>query len=229
MMRIHYFQHVSFEDPANILAWAKHRGHRLTHTLLYEGEALPAPGDFDGLIIMGGPMSVHDAMEYPWLVQEKAFIDQTIKAQKPILGICLGAQLIAECLGAKVYTNNHKEIGWFPIYKIPEAEGIRCCSEWPASLTVFHWHGETFEIPNGAVRLAGSQACVNQGFALGDHIIGLQFHLESTRDSVTRLIAHGGDELTSNPFVQSADVMLRDDYFESLEEVLFSFLDRWVE
>lgn len=227
-MRIHYLQHVPFEDPANILVWAKEREHRLTRSLLYEGDALPNMNDFDALIVMGGPMSVHDVKEYPWLVQEKAFIDQTIKTEKPILGICLGAQLIAESLGAKVYGNSHKEIGWFPICKTPYADGIRCSAKWPASFTVFHWHGETFDIPNGAVRLASSEACVNQGFAMGDHIIGLQFHLESTQDSVTQLITHGGDELTSEQWIQTADVMLRDDYFKPLEEVLFSSLDCWL-
>lgn len=227
-MKIHYLQHVPFEDPANILGWAELRGHKLSRTLLYEGDALPENDAFDALIIMGGPMSVHDEALYPWLVQEKEFIGKAIAAGKPILGICLGAQLIAECLGAEVMVNPQKEIGWFPVRLTSEVLGLPIAAALPYEFNAFHWHGETFGIPKGAVRLGNSEATENQGFLYGDRVIGLQFHLESTRESVAELCSHGEQELLPGPFVQSASMMLAEDkFYKELEAILLPILDRW--
>lgn len=113
-MKIHYLQHVPFELPEHISVWAKEKGHEITGTLLYENYYLPELSEFDLLVILGGPMGVDDEDKHPWLVLEKHFIKEAIQHRKLVIGICLGAQLIAEILGGKVYKNHYKEIGWFP-------------------------------------------------------------------------------------------------------------------
>lgn len=206
-MNLHYLQHVPFEGPGSIATWAGNHKCRLTATKLYANEQLPHPDQFEALIVMGGPMSIHDHKLYPWLVREKEFIKAAIAAGKPVLGICLGAQLIADVLGAKVYKNTEKEIGWFPINPAPNL-GKELSRIFPAAMTVFHWHGETFDIPHGASHLAQSVACRNQGFSYREKVIGLQFHLESTPESVRALIDNCGAELVAAPFIQSPDTML---------------------
>src|SRR5579871_6354431 len=149
MIRFHCIQHVPFETPGNIQIWAKEKGHSLSYTHIYNNEELPAINDFDVLIIMGGPMSIHDEKEFSWLKKEKEFIKSAIQENKKILGICLGSQLIADALGAKVYNNKEKEIGFMPVKFFKDnSEEI-----------VFHWHGETFDLPEGATLRASTEAC----------------------------------------------------------------------
>jgi GMP synthase-like glutamine amidotransferase len=202
-MRIHYFQHVPFEGLGYIQTWLQERMAEVSRTRAYANDALPCLDEIDGLIVLGGPMSVNDTDAHPWLEAETRCIAEAIALGKPVLGICLGAQLIAKALGAKVYANPQKEIGWFPVYRT--AEPI----DWlPARLDVFHWHGETFDLPLGAVRLASSSACANQAFALGDNVLGLQFHMEVTAESVQELVNNCADELaTGGAYVQSAELI----------------------
>lgn len=206
-MRIHYLQHVPFEDPGFILEWIESRGYRLTGTRLYDGDPLPLPEEIDWLIVMGGPMSVHDEAEFPWLTAEKGFVRTCIELDKTMLGICLGAQLIADALGAPVFRNEHKEIGWFPIRKEVGVGIHGLWEELPGIFDVFHWHGETFNLPDGAERLASSEACLNQAFLYGERILGLQFHLEMTPAGVENLIKNAADDMTPGPYVQSAESM----------------------
>lgn len=204
-MKLHYLQHVAFEGLGQIEAWAQCHNIEISCTHLFAGDALPPLDHFDALVIMGGPMGIYDHDEHPWLTEEKAFIKRVIDAGKPVLGICLGAQLIADVLGAKVYPGPQKEIGWFPLQRSTEAP------EWfPETLTAFHWHGDTFDIPDGAVRLASSAACVNQGFIYRDHVIALQFHMETTPQSMEALISNCAAELVKAPFIQNINPM-RDD------------------
>jgi GMP synthase-like glutamine amidotransferase len=153
------------------------------------------------LIVLGGPMSVNDEDTFPWLVAEKQFIRDAVNAGKSVLGICLGAQLIACTLGAKVYTNDIKEIGWFPIEGTSSGDSLTF--SFPATLEVFHWHGETFDLPPDAIRLASSQWCKNQAFQVGTSVIGLQFHLETTPESVEEIISHCRGELIPSRSVQT--------------------------
>jgi len=198
-MTLHYLQHVPFEGLGFIEEWAAFRKMQITGTRLYTGESPPSPSSFDWLVVLGGPMGVHDHGKHPWLVEEKTFIRESIDAGKTVIGICLGAQLIADVLGAKVYPGPHKEIGWFPLRRAPEVP------EWiPEELIAFHWHGDTFDLPEKSIRLASSDACINQGFVYRDRVVGLQFHLESTHGSVEDLIEHCGDELTEDLYIQSA-------------------------
>lgn len=201
------------------------RGHQLTASHLYRGEALPVPEDFDWLIVMGGPMGIHDEADYPWLAEEKQLLRAAIRRGKGLLGICLGAQLIADSLGAAVVKNTHREIGWFPITPAEDLSDTILGSLFPPGLEAFHWHGDRFDIPAGAVPLASSEACPNQGFVLDDRIIGLQFHLETTPESARALIENCRDELDGSRYVQSAETMLADEVrFTRINGVMQSLL-----
>jgi len=227
-MRVHYLQHVVFEGPASIERWAISRGHTLTATKYYENDVLPTLEPIDCLIILGGPMNVYEDGRYPWLKQEKAFIRCAIELDKAVLGICLGAQLIADALGAKVYRGEYKEIGWFPIYFTPAARQAEIFDFLPEQMHVFHWHGDTWRHPEQAVHLARSAGCANQAFLYKRRVIGLQFHLESTRESVQQLVQHCGDELVRDKYVQGAAEILsaEDDNFEQINEAMFGLIDR---
>jgi GMP synthase-like glutamine amidotransferase len=204
-MRLHSLEHVPFENAANIGVWARRRGYSVTRTRFYVDEPLPAVADLDALAVMGGPMGVHQHREHAWLVHEKRFIDQAIGAGVPTIGACLGAQLIADVLGAKVAQNPYVEIGWYAVELRGQAHDCPLVKDLPARFMAFHWHGDTFDIPAGAVHLAGTEACRNQAFAYGGHVIGLQFHLEYSRRSIDRMLRQCGDELVSGPFIQSRD------------------------
>ncbi len=202
-MRAHCFQHVPFEGVGSIALWLQEHDYELTHTRFFEPTSLPQHDEIDFLIIMGGPMSVNDEQTYPWLIVEKAFVRQAIARGIPVLGVCLGAQVIASVLGASVYPNLVKEIGWFPIYSV--ASNTEPVFSFPASETVFHWHGETFDLPPSATRIASSEGCINQAFQFGETVIGLQFHLETTPESVRELVAHCRSELVPARYVQTEE------------------------
>jgi GMP synthase-like glutamine amidotransferase len=205
-MKIHWFQHVPFEGLGAIEVWLTARGHTLTATRFWAGETAPADTNgFDWLIVMGGPMNIYQYRDHPWLKAEKRVIRDAVAAGKRVLGVCLGAQLIADALGGKVYQNAEREIGWFPVTAVPEGKGAAL--EFPGETVVFHWHGDTFSLPPGAVWLARSQACEHQAFAVGARVLGLQFHLEMTPEDVARIAKECADELTAGKWVQSAQAM----------------------
>lgn len=204
-LKIHYLQHVAFEGLGCIAGWAAQHGAILSATEFYQDDyLLPSPDDFDWLIIMGGPMGVYDHAEHPWLLPEKELIKQAIVAGKKVLGICLGAQLIATVLGARVMQNHCKEIGWFDInYMEVVPQRIKHHN----TVTVFHWHGDTFDIPTGAVHIASSVACYNQGFLYNNNVLALQCHMEVTEESLDAMLMYGADELKPDKFIQPADVI----------------------
>ena len=205
-MRAHYLQHVSFEGLGAIEPWLEASGYEITHTRFFETTGLTDPNGIDLLIVMGGPMSVNDEKDFPWLKQEKEFISEAIGMKIPVLGICLGAQLIASALGAMIYRNPEKEIGWFPINGISSSGDSSF--RFPSSTMAFHWHGETFDLPTGAVHLASSEACLNQAFQVGNSVIGLQFHPEVTPETVKGIVANCPDELIPARWVQNANTIL---------------------
>lgn len=227
-MRIHCFQHVPFEDPANIEGWARPRGHDLSRTLLFSEEEFPDLSSFDWLIIMGGPMNIYEHERYPWLVREKEFISRAIAGGKVVLGICLGAQLISDVLGGKVTRNRYREIGWFPVRLTEEGRASSIFSALPERFTALHWHGDTFSIPPGALRLAESDACANQAFISG-RSVGLQFHLESSKESVERLLENCGDELTEGPYIQGREDLAPLEHYAGIRELMEKLLDRMEE
>jgi GMP synthase-like glutamine amidotransferase len=207
-MRIHYLQHAPFEGPAHCAVVARDRGARLSGTKLYAGEPLPPLEKFDLLAILGGPMGVYDNDAHPWLAAEKRFIQASIQAEKRIIGICLGAQLLADVMGARVYNNNCREIGWFPVIRRDEAAASVIGQTLPDEFYAFHWHGDTFDVPKGAIRIAQSAACENQGFVWKDRIVALQFHLEATHESVSNLLDNCRYELDGSEFVQTENEIL---------------------
>ena len=203
-MKLTCLQHVPFEGPALVGSWAAANHIELQGVALYDGQDLPRPDDVDGLVVMGGPMGVNDRDTLPWMPPEMKLIADTIARHKPVLGICLGAQLIAAALGASVYPNPKKEIGWHPVEKTAQANDAVFGQALSQRFTAFHWHGDTFDLPQGAVHLAQTHACRNQAFALGDTVLGLQFHLEVTAEGADALIDACGDELAPSHTVQSA-------------------------
>lgn len=224
-MNIHWLQHVEFEGLGMISDWAQQGNHTLNCTRFWNGELPPHDDGFDLLIIMGGPMSIHDEKEHPWLVTEKRFIKRCIERKIPILGICLGAQLLADCLGGDVRPHRVKEIGWFPVEKrrgaARELDKIL-----PASLSVLHWHGDTFALPPGSQHLYESIGCSNQAYVSDGRFVGLQFHLEISDAELPRLIHNCRDELTEGEWIQVEEQLLSGTkYSKECGKVLFELLD----
>lgn len=226
-MKLHYVLHVPFEGPANIGAWAENQGWDLSGTHLYRGDELPAPDEFDWLVVMGGPMNIYEEKDHPWLPAEKKFIGKAIAANKIVLGICFGAQLIADVLGARVVRNPHKEIGWFPVALRPEGIESAPFKDFPTQFPAFHWHGDTFSLPPGAAMLAQSEACPAQAFsANGGRVLALQFHLESSMESVRLLIQNCSDELIDGQYIQKADAILeKADNFSTIHNSMLLLLE----
>lgn len=208
-MRIHSLQHVPFEDIGSMALDFQTRAYHLSTTHWYRGDEAPELSSFDALIVMGGPMGIYDEAEYPWLTDEKMLIKNAIAAGKIVLGICLGAQLIADVLGGKVTRNPHKEIGWFPLQIIPQAAAhpvAKILAKYPE---VFHWHGDTFAIPDGAVWLARSEGCAHQAYSYQDRVFGFQFHLETTPASAQALITHCAEDIDGSRYTQSAESIVK--------------------
>jgi GMP synthase-like glutamine amidotransferase len=229
-VKIAYIQHVPVEGPGAVADWAAARGHSCNPIKPYRSDCrYPDLADFDLLVVLGGPMSVHDEGLYPWLVPEKRFLDQALEARKKIFGICLGAQLIASVLGGQVRKNPERELGWFPIELLAEAAGCASLNWLPNQLQVFHWHGETFDIPAGCKHLARSEACRNQIFAFDDHVLGLQCHFEVTPEGIRAMHDSCPDEFAPGTFVQSFEnIMERREYFGAANQILYGILDRFV-
>jgi len=223
-MRAHYFQHVPFEGLGSIETWLEAAGYEITNTRFFEAAELPNLTKIDLLVVMGGPMSVNDEGDFPWLVSEKQFIREAINSGKTVLGICLGAQLIASAIGARVYRNHVKEIGWFPIHGM--LSNNTSVFSFPPSMKVFHWHGETFDLPSGATRLAKSDGCENQAFQFGKSVIGLQFHLETTPKAAREIVANCRDELTPSKYVQSEEKILsaKPEQYQSINHLMDNVL-----
>ncbi|MDR2639476.1 MAG: gamma-glutamyl-gamma-aminobutyrate hydrolase family protein [Helicobacteraceae bacterium] len=200
-MRAHILQHIWFEDGGTIAEILLERGIEIKTTRFDSGDMLPPLEGIDLLVIMGGFMSVNDEDKYEWLKPEKALIKQAIASGVKTLGVCLGAQLIACALGAKVYKNKQKEIGW---HKITATDNAFL----PPEALVFHWHGETFDLPEGAARIASSAACENQAFTFGKNVVALQFHLETTPNNAKLLAENCRDELIDAPYIQSEGEIL---------------------
>jgi GMP synthase-like glutamine amidotransferase len=183
--------------------------------------------DLDWLIIMGGPMSVNDEEQFPWLADEKKFIRQAVDEGKTVLGICLGSQLVSSALGAKVYHNKEKEIGWFDVEFTCFAKSNKMFFDMESRVKVFHWHGDTFDLPENAIHLAYSKACTNQAYLYRDRVLALQFHLEPTLDLLLGMIKSGRKELTPGKYIQSEDELLRyRQLLESNKKIMFTLLNR---
>ncbi|NWL75817.1 GMP synthase [Pseudomonas taiwanensis] len=224
-MRIATLQHAPFEGPGRIQQWLDLRAAKVQVFNLYADACLPRLDDFDLLVVMGGPMSVHDEEALPWLKAEKKLIRMSLDAGKRILGICLGGQLLAQALGAEV-RKGEAEIGWWPMEKRPEADRSPLGRMLPQRLLAMHWHGETFDLAPGAIPLYGSAACANQGFVWEERAIGLQCHLESTPEIIEAMLEACAADLELPGSVEDA-AAIRDGFphCSALAPTLFRLLD----
>jgi GMP synthase-like glutamine amidotransferase len=224
-LRILCLQHAPVEGPGCLGDWARTHGHAFQTALLYGGEPLPAPSSFDWLVVLGGPMGVHDTRQYPWLSLEKHLIGEAIQSGRTVLGICLGGQLIADVLGAKVSRARHREMGWFPITTTPEARGRFPLL--PPSIQAVCWHNDTFDIPAGCVAFGSSRGCPNQGFIYRDTVLALQFHLEWPHQDLRRIVQDSPEDFEPpGSFVQRPEQLLEHvEWSQRANELMFSILD----
>lgn len=209
-MQIHVIQHVPFEGPGSIADWAVRSGHSVSVTRTFDSDPFPVLDGVDWLVVMGGPMGIYDEEDFPWLTDEKRFIRKAVEKQKIVIGICLGAQLLADALKAKVHANRHKEIGWFPVTFSADGLSSNHFRFFGKQQEVFHWHGDTFDLPLGAVPIAGSAGCSNQAFSWSNRGFGFQFHLEITARAASELIENCRSDITEGKFIQRPDEMLSD-------------------
>jgi GMP synthase-like glutamine amidotransferase len=224
-MRVHWLRHAEFEDLGCIAPWLAARGLPAGCTRLYAGDPLPQPDNFDLLIVMGGPMNIYEHERYPWLKAEKALIGAATAAGKRLLGICLGAQLIADVLGGPVTRNAESEVGWFPLQRTAAAKASKFFSDFPEQFTAFHWHGDTFAIPPGAQNLMRSAGCENQAYEVDGRIAAIQFHLEVTAANARVWFEH--ERPAPARYVQDADSILANlDAFAENNRLMLRLLER---
>ena len=228
-MNISILQHMAHEGPGSIADWATKRGHPHQIHHLYEGDAPPVVEDFDLLVVLGGDMSVHDQADHPWLAPECELIRATLSAGKPVVGICLGAQQIALALGAAVYPNDQREVGFWPIFKTADVLPL------PDELDVLHWHGDTFDLPADTRLFASSKGCRNQMFLAADGLaLGLQCHIETTPDMVEDFCREDAAYLIPPPgqgrWMQSAERMRAETAaYPAMRSALFAMLDTFTQ
>jgi GMP synthase-like glutamine amidotransferase len=226
-LRIVCIQHADAEGPGAIAPWARERGHALVALRFDQGHLAPPADSVDLLVVLGGGMNVYETERFRWLAREKRFVRAVIDAGRPVLGICLGSQLVADALGAAVRRNGEREIGWHGVTKTAEGAASPFLAGWPDGAPLFQWHGDTFDIPDGAVHLARSAACAHQAFSWGDRVVGVQFHPEMTHGIAAAICASDADDLAPALYVQPAAEMLADPArFEAAGTGLAVLLDR---
>ena len=190
MKKVAVLKNVCFEGPGSFKEILEGMGYKVLEFSCFKGN-FPEPKDFCAVLIMGGPMGVYEAKDYPFLEEEISLIRMFYEQDKKILGVCLGAQLIAKAFGGEVYKGEWgKEIGWFYIYPQDKLEYL-----FYDKFLAFHWHGDTFDLPEGAVRMASSVKYKNQAFRIGTQVVGLQFHLEVTKEDIEKWIEAYKEEL----------------------------------
>ena len=209
-MRLHLLEHDPIDlSRTNITIWAEKKGHKITKTDVFNMEDLPTLDDFDWLMVMGGSQHVWEEEAKPWLRGEKRFIAEVLDEGKIILGICFGAQLVAEVMGAKVFPNKHEEIGWHEVSLTPKGKESFLFNNVPETFVTFHWHSDHFSLPPGCTRLAISEPTTNQAFICDARpVVGLQFHPEYTRKLVTFFAEEYGHDWKQGPFIVGKEAVL---------------------
>jgi GMP synthase-like glutamine amidotransferase len=188
-------KNIGIEGPGSLGKYLASTGYALEEIDLQGGGACPAnAGDYSAVIILGGPLNVDETEDYPFLLDEFRLIENCLKTDTRLIGICLGGQLIAKTLGAKVKPNGIKEIGWYDVKSADAGRKNSLCQSLPETFPAFHWHTNTFDIPNGAERLMESELCRNQAFTYGQ-AVALQFHLEVEADDIRLWSKAYADEL----------------------------------
>ncbi|MGM8364485.1 type 1 glutamine amidotransferase [Virgibacillus sp. W0181] len=229
-MRIHALINYSVADLGTIGDWAKEKGYSIRTTHVSTERKFSEIDSFDMLIILGGIMGAYEESQYPWLIEEKEFILRAIRSEKMVLGICLGAQMIADVLGGKAYPHEHYEIGWWEVRFDEKINRIPLFKNLPRKVTFFQYHGDTYELPGDAEWLAGSDGCKNQAFLYGDRVIGLQFHPEFSEKKLQEIVKLNGDEIKEGTYSQLPDQFLgQEEYALKAKQFLFQLLDNMEE
>jgi GMP synthase (glutamine-hydrolysing) len=223
-MRIHFLIHAAFEKPGIIESWAISKGHKLSFTHVYKGEKLPDVSELDFLVLMGGPQSPTKLDQYPYLRDEIKLAKQAIDQKKVVLGVCLGAQLIGESLGAATEHSPNKEIGVYPIYLTKEGEADPLFKNFPKTFEVMHWHNDMPGLSPGAVLLAYSEGCPRQVVKYSDRVYGLQCHLEMTAELIRGLVEHCASDLKPGKYVEEKEKLLTNSTTE-MNQKLQAILD----
>jgi GMP synthase-like glutamine amidotransferase len=228
-VKIHCLLHSAIGGDIHLPDWAASRGHAWTESIVPEAIDLPRPENADCLVVLGGPMSAWEEGKHPWLTAEKRTIESFIDAGRPVLGICLGAQMLADIFGARTYRGAQPEVGWHRVRAAPESRVDPVASVLPDEIETFLWHADTFDIPDGALRIAGSAAFANQGF-VWNLVLALQFHLEVRPDWVRRLVERDADQLVEAGFVQSSARVLgqREEVYRANNALMDRLLNRWL-
>jgi GMP synthase-like glutamine amidotransferase len=225
-VHIHYFQHNHFEDLGYIGDWAENQNFTTSVTRFDLKPELPSIEDFDWLVVMGGAMGVYDSDQYPWILSEIEFIKEAIHSGKIVIGICLGSQMIASALGARVYKNSEPEMGFWPINFSEAAQLDNVFRHFPANQDVMHFHFDTFNLPEGAVAMAESTVTPVQAFRYGSNVFALQFHSELTESSAPIFIREFASEIIPGSLVQYPREMLQHiGYCRLNNEILSKVLD----
>jgi GMP synthase (glutamine-hydrolysing) len=228
MAEVYVLQHVGPETIGNIAQGLEAAGHRAHYIRVFEGQAVPRHMEgAAGLIVMGGPMGVYERDRYPFLDQELRLIEQTLRAEKPVLGVCLGSQLLATALGASVAPAPSKEIGWHPVMLAEQAPADRLLAHVEPSFVAFHWHGDVFTLPRGATPLAASRRTPHQAYRYGENAYGFLFHMEVTEEIVLGMVEHFADELTEVGMDGAAIVEGIEEYLHRLEAIAEMVFGRW--
>ncbi|MBI4581083.1 MAG: type 1 glutamine amidotransferase [Planctomycetes bacterium] len=231
MAHIGILQHFWCEGADALESALLDGGHKTTLVKLWDSDPVPAAGDFDAWLVMGGPMNVDETDRHAYLLAERKLLGRLIAADRPVIGVCLGAQLLARAAGARVYAKRPREIGLFDIELTDEAADDPLFSLLNNPQEVFQWHGDTFDLPPGAVHLARSRRFENQAFRLGWRVYGLQFHVECTLSTVQNIVKACERELAELPpqdrfeqFVPRLPAAL-----EAQQALARKMIERWVE
>ena len=210
-LKVHCFRHSPFEFLGHVFTWIQQKKCLLTTTDFFADELPPPELDTDLLVILGGPMGANDEHRYSWLSHEKKAIEKALRQNTKVLGICLGAQLIASVMGATIRKNPQFEIGWHLVNRNNDVikENKMSLEYFPEESLVFQWHGEAFDIPRGGSRIFSSSLFANQGFVYGDNVVGFQFHPEIDEKGIRELLAREYADVPPGPWVQSPSVINR--------------------
>ena len=231
MKPVAVFRHTPTEGPGYFATFLQNKNIPLELIKVDEGVPVPEnPSVYAGLVLMGGPMSVND--DLPWILPLLQLIRAAVQQDIPVLGHCLGGQLIAKALGASVTANPIKEIGWGEVSVVDSPVARAWFDVAPSTFLSFHWHGETFSIPAGATRILESPYCTNQAYAMGKHL-GMQCHVEMTREMIETWCAVGQDEIAAahSPAVQTSEQMAleMETKLTALNAIAAQLYSRWIQ